>query len=854
MCENKANPMNRFWLVIIMLLLTTLVTSKAAKADDALIMVDISKSIDPTRQKDIPGIQLGYSWGFDSQNYTALIVVDEQSYNKIRSQRQKRGFDYRIFHKMVNEGTEALDKLIDELNQVMSRTWSDEQKINFVLAFVHALPYTDDVTTGFDEFYKYPTETLTEGAGDCEDTSMLFAAILKGMKYELVLIIPEGHVAVGVKGNFQGGFVSYENDKYYFCETTAKHWRVGDIPKPYVDVNVQVMPISSKQIPPRRVRPPTTPNSPISPSPQKALQNGINLYYGTRYNEAIKSLRLVLPRLNLPEERAKAYIYLAAAEAGFGKKHISEVKEYFKEALRQNPYQEFPNPKFSTWFEDVRRDSIGTLSISASLPQTEIQIYGNGIERKKYNFGTTPIELKLFKGIYTIEGIYEGEFVKETVTVEPNSHKRHQIEIPSIMEHEPVSAVFVGEIIPLTLNLTSGERPKQVKIYYKTTARDGVESERRMRLKHRSSELSTSRYEVDLPAQNRTGSIQYRIEAEFEDGRFVRHPKDRYSYHSISVIDDTPQPPKIILLDSFREVEVDQEIIVTAQVTGDTPIKNIYLFYGYSYSDRKPRAYEREPYLGRISTADSQQIRCIIPPQNQVGYIWYYLTATDSQGFEGQSERRRLKIKFGDKDTPPWFSEEPESSEKPTIAIPHRGIWATYGWSRNIFSDRTSVFNLNRGDAISLAYLHEGKTYPTFGTQFDYSYQNSPNLKAAFQWGPALGKSPIVFTLLGGIAGYRYSDATRITPALSSSTSKKSTHFTPIVGVGLKLYPFDRISIDAIGSVKLPSEFDTTYLYHYELGTRIYMNDVFNLRVGYGQWFLEGRKTTRMQVGFGITF
>ena len=61
-------------------------------------------------------------------------------------------------------------------------SWSRQDRVDFVLSFVQSLPYTlDDVTTGYDEFRRYAVETLIEGGGDCEDTTILVAAILRGL-------------------------------------------------------------------------------------------------------------------------------------------------------------------------------------------------------------------------------------------------------------------------------------------------------------------------------------------------------------------------------------------------------------------------------------------------------------------------------------------------------------------------------------------------------------------------------------------------------------------------------------------------------------------------------------------------
>ena len=62
-------------------------------------------------------------------------------------------------------------------NFAQSQNLSKEETARFVISFVQDLPYTsDDVTTGFDEYPRFPYETLYDNGGDCEDTSILASA------------------------------------------------------------------------------------------------------------------------------------------------------------------------------------------------------------------------------------------------------------------------------------------------------------------------------------------------------------------------------------------------------------------------------------------------------------------------------------------------------------------------------------------------------------------------------------------------------------------------------------------------------------------------------------------------------
>ena len=729
--------MNKIWIIIFMLLPVNLMTSNTVKADAAMIEAKIYHRIVPDRRLKTSGIPKSYVWDFENKEYTALMAIDKQWYNRIRNQEKRRRYDLQHFPQMVDKGTKALQELVREFRRA-TRNWNPERKVNFVLGFVHGIPWTDDKTTGYDEFYKYPTETLVEGKGDCEDTSLLFASILSGLGFESALFYLPGHIAVGVKGNFTGWSLPFENDNYFFCETANENYTLGMMPEDFKNEDVTVMPITPNPVPSKLVRPQAVPPMPelwSPPSSQSALQNGRELYLDARYNEAIKSLQLALAGFSNPKDRAEVYIYLGGAEYGFSEGSASEAeasaKNRFQEALRQNPDQELPwpgHPKFMPWFEEVRRKSIGRLTVSASLPQTEIWIYGDEIKRKKLGSGTTPINIRLFKGAYIVEGIHEGRSKKENVKIRPNSHKQLELKIQPL-----------------------------------------------------------------------------------------------------------PELPSLLELLSSPEVaDVNQKIPIKAKVINDIGVKSIYLFYRFSHSlVSKPSEYNS------IVLKDTLDIYSgYIPPYSEAGYVWYYL-ATDRAGNNPKSEIYKIRIK---RDSLP---EKPPILNEP---IAHQGIWASYAWSSSVFEDGASLFDWNRGDSINFTYLREGKNHQTFGVQLDYSYQNLSNMSAIFQWGPAL--NPITLTLLGGVVGYRNFDSTRA----QTTSSSRPLYMTPILGLGLKLYPLDRISIDAMCSFKLPSDFDITFLYHYEIGTRIYINNLLNMKFGYSQFELGDGNLKRMQIGLGFTF
>jgi hypothetical protein len=109
----------------------------------------------------------------------------------------------------------------------------------------------DSVTTLADEYPRYPVETLFDRGGDCEDTSILTAAILDRMGYDVALLelLDRQHMAVGLSiGTItfsygHGWHYEYNGKKYYYIETTGENWEIGEMPADYTTAKARVYPL-----------------------------------------------------------------------------------------------------------------------------------------------------------------------------------------------------------------------------------------------------------------------------------------------------------------------------------------------------------------------------------------------------------------------------------------------------------------------------------------------------------------------------------------------------------------------------------------------------------------------------------
>jgi len=196
-----------------------------------------------------------YSWTYDDKPYTVTLQFTYEDLIEYRAADVYRGY--------VSEGyttTETINtniafvtytdpyiiELVSQLEEKsgVTDTTSDDGQIDlaaFILGFVQSFEYVSDTDFYEDnkylllvddeledgvveEYWKYPLETLYDQAGDCEDTSILLAALYKAAEYDTAFVLLPGHAvtAVVLPSDTVGYYYSVDSKNYYFCETTAE--------------------------------------------------------------------------------------------------------------------------------------------------------------------------------------------------------------------------------------------------------------------------------------------------------------------------------------------------------------------------------------------------------------------------------------------------------------------------------------------------------------------------------------------------------------------------------------------------------------------------------------------------------
>jgi len=189
-------------------------------------------------------IRRDFAWVYGGKTWALSLYVPEQLYLYYSGRTRVPTEDYSVYVTHPNDD-EYISTIVGEFNEIsLEEGYSEKQRVDLVIAFVQSLPYTPDiVSTSFDEYPRYPIETLVDGGGDCEDTSILTSALLYAMGYDIVLISPPSHVGVGVAVDAEGVYWLHEAKKYFYIETTGEGWKLGELPDEYQGEQANVYPI-----------------------------------------------------------------------------------------------------------------------------------------------------------------------------------------------------------------------------------------------------------------------------------------------------------------------------------------------------------------------------------------------------------------------------------------------------------------------------------------------------------------------------------------------------------------------------------------------------------------------------------
>lgn len=185
-----------------------------------------------------------YEWEYDGTEFWIKNEYYKEDYELYSQRSRSRDYD-----QFANDpyDDELISQVTTQLEYLAAEGGYSRDEIPYIAtAFVQSLPYvSDSASAGYDEYPRFPFETLYHGGGDCEDSSILLASLLHEMGYGVALITLPDHMAVGVHGDesISGSYYDYNGIKYFYLETTNSGWDVGVIPDEYRNAEAIITPI-----------------------------------------------------------------------------------------------------------------------------------------------------------------------------------------------------------------------------------------------------------------------------------------------------------------------------------------------------------------------------------------------------------------------------------------------------------------------------------------------------------------------------------------------------------------------------------------------------------------------------------
>jgi hypothetical protein len=195
-----------------------------------LCLLQISKASGQTAASPAPNeFSRTFQWTFKGETYKATMDFRWDTYNFYKE--RPRAYDSYAIYTYDKKSFSYLDEMVQTLERkAKAHRLTKWETLEMITAFVQQLEYVREE----GEYPKFPIETLAEKGGDCEDTSLLLAAIFRTMGYDAILVNPPGHMSVALAcSDCEGRSYHRNGRKYYYIETTSPGFAIGEIPKEY---------------------------------------------------------------------------------------------------------------------------------------------------------------------------------------------------------------------------------------------------------------------------------------------------------------------------------------------------------------------------------------------------------------------------------------------------------------------------------------------------------------------------------------------------------------------------------------------------------------------------------------------
>jgi len=204
--------------------------STALPEEYASVQATINFSVQAVPMSEVASLD----WQFKGQSYSLNLSIENHlCYYYYAHDIPRYYTDATAVRAFVTPDDPLLVSLADNLSALFHPDWTVAEKAGMVMAMVQYMTYAlDNESSGANEYWSFPVETLFVGMGDCEDSTLLLASLYKYYGYECAVLLffptePDiaGHAAVALAlDDWEGFYYNHGGIRYYYVETTYPGW------------------------------------------------------------------------------------------------------------------------------------------------------------------------------------------------------------------------------------------------------------------------------------------------------------------------------------------------------------------------------------------------------------------------------------------------------------------------------------------------------------------------------------------------------------------------------------------------------------------------------------------------------
>ncbi|MBR1369744.1 hypothetical protein RJ53_09760 [Methanocalculus chunghsingensis] len=177
-----------------------------------------------------------YRWFYNGAYYSWTIYIPADKYNYFAT--LPRDKPHPVDYVMSDRGRGELQGVVSELISLSTNQGFNEiQRRDFIIAFVQSLPHNRGGSVhDYDGYPKYPIQTIYDGGGDSQDTSILLASILRLLGHPAVLIETPDHYMVGLiepEADREKRKQIIQSEGYTIIESNHPGFSIGNLPVQY---------------------------------------------------------------------------------------------------------------------------------------------------------------------------------------------------------------------------------------------------------------------------------------------------------------------------------------------------------------------------------------------------------------------------------------------------------------------------------------------------------------------------------------------------------------------------------------------------------------------------------------------